>query len=589
MRSRFGGVAAIVLSMAASGGAVAEPLDCGPKPTVACLSAAVFSLAKTLPDDYFRQSVDFAERELAPGDVKTALEYIVSENPDPSPWESIAWVAGAGRFDRAIELATQSSSPVERLGGLLAVATHMLERNDRAVAQAKKESSPVEALGRLFTAAARLLDRNGATNDLTARATKIMDEVERDLPSVAAKDDDDVNALTNMAAELWVRLGETERAARLMASAGVRSVETLVYLSDKYPAAARLREQAWREAERGNDLYAWRRLLEDAMKRGDKADVSRAVQGIRHRSDAQIDGDSDASTLAGVLLEAGVRDLAAKLITQWPQWIKGRDARYQFSYVNLLLPMFVSLAQDEDVQSAADAITDASDRSRYLSNAAEAYWRIGRNDMARKFEADALRVAASSPGGEAKLQEQRNSELHNLAGERAAHGDIQGALALSVQLPNEGQVTSYIVRRAIDKGYGPAAGPAIQAMERQARAAQDANAMLQAADYWYQTAKEKDARRALAEALKMPGGRQWPFEPDAAALMWRLDGNGKAEAMPGIVDRLQVKDENAIGLLVEMMKPVSPGIAVQLTDRLDTYSRIQKLAEIAIQIAKTAK
>jgi tetratricopeptide (TPR) repeat protein len=593
MRNWLGGIVAIILSLGASRGTAAGQVDCGPKPAVACLSTAIFSLAKTLPDDNeSRRYVGFAERELAPGDIKTALEYIVADIPDPSPWEDVAWIAQAGRFDRAIERAKQRSSPVERLGGLLTVARHMLDRNDRAIELAKQGSSPVESLGRLLAAATHMLDSDDTPSD-TVRATKIVEEVERELPSITADNGDDyASLLPSIAAEIWVRLGQTERAARLIGNSGAGSVSALLEIAGKYPAAASLREQAWREAERLDDLWVWQLVLKDAMSRGDKADVSRAAQGISHGIDAEIDSDHvyAAISLAGVLLKAGFPDLSARLAKQWTRWVNGKDARTEFNIVSLLTPVFAGLALDRDVQSAADAMSDAFDRSRYLSKAAEEYLRIGRNDIARKLDAEALRVATSAPAGEPKLQTQHDSVLHNLALVRADHGDIQGALALAGQLPDERrvrEVTGYIVIRAIHHGHGPAAGPAILAMERQARAAHDASILLRAADHWYEIGKEKEARRSLAEALKTAGERQSTIAGGAAALMWRMDGNGDAEAMLEIVDRLHVNDPADIGRLVEIIRPVSPAVAVQLTGRqVNVETRIRELADVAIQIAE---
>src|SRR4051812_21956765 len=74
MRNWLAVMAAMILYAAEPEGAAGGPIDCGPTPTVPCLSAAIFSLARMLPDDnYFRRNVSFAERELAPGDIKTAL------------------------------------------------------------------------------------------------------------------------------------------------------------------------------------------------------------------------------------------------------------------------------------------------------------------------------------------------------------------------------------------------------------------------------------------------------------------------------------------------------------------------------------
>ena len=106
MRSWLARIATLILCVAESGRASGAPVACVPTPTVACLSATIFSLAKTLRDDsYLRRPVSFAEQELARGNIQTALQFIVADNPDPSPWEDLYWIARTGRFDRAIELA----------------------------------------------------------------------------------------------------------------------------------------------------------------------------------------------------------------------------------------------------------------------------------------------------------------------------------------------------------------------------------------------------------------------------------------------------------------------------------------------------
>src|SRR3954447_3360569 len=100
------GLAAVALCSCMSVAARSEPVDCGATPTPKCLASAIFKLAKTLPDDsYFRRHVAFAEQELASSDVKVALDYVHSDPPDPLPWEDIDWIARAGRFDRAIQVA----------------------------------------------------------------------------------------------------------------------------------------------------------------------------------------------------------------------------------------------------------------------------------------------------------------------------------------------------------------------------------------------------------------------------------------------------------------------------------------------------
>jgi hypothetical protein len=567
MRSWLTGMAAIMLCVAEPGGATGRPIDCGPTLTVVCLSTAIFSLAKTLPDDsYFRPHVSFAVQELAPGNIKTALEYIATDTVDPAPWDDIDWIAQAGRFDRAISRAKRSS-PVARLGGLLAVAAQMLDKNDRR------------------------------------RATRIVDEVERELPSIAAdKSDDAAGALPEIAAEIRARLGQIERAARLLGKSGVRSLEIWLSIARKYPAAASLRDRAWREAERANEAYAFRLLLEDAISRGDQAGISRAAPRASARMEVEIDDDhvSFAISLASVLLGSGFPDLSARLVKPWPQWVNGKDATHQFNTLcglGGLIPVLAGLAQDQDVQMAAHVVSNVARRSQCLSAAAAAYFRLGRPDVARKFDTEALGVGISSPIGEPELKWDHDAALHNLALARADRGDIQGALDVADEVRDEEKilnVRSAIVRRAIDNGHGAIAGPAIQAMEQQADAAQDASLLLQAANYWYQVGEEEDARRDLTQALKMTEERQsplaWNDQADAAELMWRINGKGKAEAMLEIVDKLRANDPAAIDRLVAIMTPVSPAVAVQLAGRqVEVERRIVELANIAIQIAGAKK
>lgn len=563
MRRWVRGAAALVFCLAASAAVAAEPVDCGPAPSVKCLSAAVFSLAKALPDDhFFKRQVDFAERELAAGNPKTTLEYVVSDNPDPSPWEDIDWIAQAGRFDRAIELAKQRDSAVTRVGGLLAVARHMLEKNDRA------------------------------------RATRIAEDAAREMRLI--KPDDDAlygEVLPDIAARIWAGLGQTERAARLIDNARADAVENLLALANEYPAAASLREKAWRDAERINTSVVWKHVLDDAVKRGDHADVSRTAEGIT-RVDLDKDDNGNAAVfLADVLLQAGQPEPSAKLIKPWPRWVKGKDRAGQRYMVETLMPVLVGLALDQDVQLAANAVGDVLDRSQCLAKAADAYARIGRNEMAKKLDDEALRIAAAARSDDAKLQTARDAALHNLALMRAGHGDIQGALGIAAKLSDENRirdVTSYIVRRAIDNGHGPVAGPAIQAMEQQAGAAKDAGILLQAAHYWYDVGEEDEARRSLAQATKMTGEGQSSLTDSqrgvAAELTWRISGGGKAQALLDIADRLQVSDPFAIDHLVEILTPVSPAHAVQLTGRqIETERRITELANIGIWIANAAK
>jgi tetratricopeptide (TPR) repeat protein len=565
MRRWLGGMAALMLCLGATDGASAGPIDCGPAPAVKCLAAAIFSLAKTLPEDNgFRQHIGFAERVLAPGDIKTALDYVVSDNPDPSPWEDIEWMAQAGRFDQAIKQAKQRQSAVERLGGLLAVATHMLDKNE------------------------------------PARAGKIVDEVERELPSTKADvDDENASWLPRGAGEIRARLGQTERAARLIGGKGLGSIDSLLAMASKYPVAAGLREQAWREAERFNEPYAWQLLVEDAVSRGDHAEASRAGERASAAVGATIDGDhpDSAISLAQALLTADLPDLAAKLIQRWPQWVVGKETPGQSNTVLALMPVLAGLARDQDVETAARAVTSAYYRSQCLSRAAKAYFHLGRSDVAEKVDAEALAVAESSPTGEPKQQAEHYSALQNLAIMRAGHGDIQGALAVVAKLRDGAQVrevTSYVAGNAIDDGYRAVAGPAIDALEQLADIEQDVGLLLRSAHDWYAVGNEDNARNTLSRAMKIADEQHTPFAANdlgvAAELMWRISGQGKAEAIFVIMDKLGVSDPGAIDHLVEIITSVSPAVAAQLTGRqVEVERRIVELANIAIQIAGDAK
>jgi hypothetical protein len=560
MRRWLGGIAAFLLC--AGTAAAAGPDDCSAAPDVKCLAAEVFALAKTRPaDDFYRRHVAFAEQELAPGDIVTALGYVVTDNPDAPPWEDLYWIAKAGRFDLAVKQARQRKSPVERLGGLISVAGFMLDRND------------------------------------AARAQKIVEEVERQLPSISG--DDEATSFPRDTGELWVRLGQVDRGVRLIAGAGIDSVSRLLSIAVKHPAAARLREQAWREAERVKEPYAWKLLVEDALQRGDQADASRAAQDASRALAGAIDGDHvpQAISLARVALTAGLPESAASIIKPWTQWVRAQEAPRATGIVTDLMPVLAGLGQDQDVLSAARLVNDVAQRSQCLSAAAIEYFRIGRLDIAEQRDAEALALAVSSPVGDPKLQWSHDASLQNLALERAGHGDIQGAFAVVASIRDEAKVRavmSYVVRRAIDNGHTPVVGPAIEAMQELAIAAQDAPLLLEAAERWYTVGSENKARSSFAQAMKLVDAGQAKLTGEdaglAAELAWRLDAAGRPEALFDIAEKWGVNDERTIDHLVEIVKPVSPAVAVQLANRQpDVVRRIDALAGIALRIATGAK
>ncbi|QPF87659.1 hypothetical protein IC762_15790 [Bradyrhizobium genosp. L] len=536
--------------------AAAAPINCGSEPSVKCLADAVFALAKTLPaDNFYRKHVAFAERELAPGDIRVALDYVNWDNPDPAPWEDIDWIARAGRFDVAIERAKQRTEPIQRLGGLLAVATWMLEKNE------------------------------------TARAKQIVEDVDRELPSLASSNDDFAAILPLDTGELSARLGQTDRAASLIGGSNPVSLERLLTVASKYPAAASLRERAWREAERVNDLDLWIPLLQDAVSRGDRAEIFRATQRVGKAIDhaANLNEPTQAISLALLFLKAGSLDFAARLIKPWPTWVDGKEAIAQVNLVSDLAPVLVGLALDQDVRTAIEFVNNPARRAEVLGKAAQEYARLGRRDLFRKLDAEAETLAASSPTSDAKLRSDHDSALNNLGLLRARHGDIDGAVSAAAKLPDDGithEVMFYVVRNAIDGGYSSLVGPALDIVEQRASAARDAHALLAAANTRYEINNEDKARDDLAQALSIASltGSDAGL---AAALTWWLDGDGTAETLVAIVDKMRLTDSDAINQLIETVRPVSPAVALRLVDRqTDIERRIDELTNIAIAIAE---
>lgn len=559
MRGWLGAITAMTLCMGMAKAAAPTSMDCGSSPTIACLSTEVFSTAKTLArDNSYRKHVEFAEQELAPGSTKVALQYVIEDNPDPSPWEDIDWISRAGRFDRAIELAGQRSSPVERLGGLTTVAQYMLE-SDRT------------------------------------RATRIVEDVERELRSRPLDDGDDYSwVVRTNAAEVLAGLGHTERAARLIGKSGVGSVSALLAIAVKYPAAANLRELAWQEAERAKEPYSFQLLVEDAVSRGDRSAILQAAQRASSGIEGRLEGNN-AVSLAALLLKNGLKEQSARLVKPWPQWV--RREQHQGNLINPLIPVLVGLGQDHDVRTAIDAVSDPGDRSQCLGRAAEEYLNLGRTDIAKTFDAEALRVALSSPTGDPKLQWRHDAALSNLALIRAGHGDVRGALDVADEIRDEAKVREswfYIARRTIDTGHGPAAPPAILAIEQEGFAIGNAGLVLRAAKYWYEIGEQSEARKVVASAVEMTQRIKLPFSGDdadvAAELLWRINAEGKPEAMLEIVDKLEIRDATAIDRLVEIVRPVSPVAAIKLSGRqIEVERRIDELANIGIQIAETTK
>jgi hypothetical protein len=213
---------------------VGNAIDCGPRPSLACLAPYIFELAKTLPESRgLRNSVRFAEQELAPGSKDVALRYFLWDGPDSAPWQGIDWIARAGRFDRAIKLVNGADTPLQKAGGLIAIA-----------------------------------DRLAATKHMR-RSAALLDRAEALLPTIE-NELDYKPILVRDAAQVRARIGHFRRVARLLHRAETGDIDELLLLAQMYPLnGPNLRRRAWTQAGHTKEPYVWRRLLEDAAERGD--------------------------------------------------------------------------------------------------------------------------------------------------------------------------------------------------------------------------------------------------------------------------------------------------------------------------------
>jgi hypothetical protein len=543
-------VTAATLSLIMFSGAstsCAADFDCGLKPSLACVGAHLFAVARLpLVDKFKHVRASFADSRLMPGNVVVAVEFFVDDNPDPTPWEDIHWLARAGLFDNAMAQAKRAKSPEVRIGGMLAVAWHL--------AHAKAPS----------------------------RAAKILAEVELLLPSVT----DSEYSHARYAAEVWAQIGRFDRVARLLADGQARSAVALLEIAAKYPANARaLRRQAWTQAERSNDNFVWQLITEDAAKRGDVKTTSRAAQ----QALATSTGDDVLRRVKVIeaLLQVNLRDQAAKAIDQWPNWaadVRGPDLP---NLILAITPILINLGRDSEVVAAANRITGYSSKSRAFSEAAEPLFRAGRRTEAEKFEAMAAAVAESTPYNDKQSRWERDSAFHNLALARSGRGDIRGALEMASRVGDGTRmrdVVSNIVRVALDSGYGTAAVPAIDLLAALARANGSVNLLIKAASATNRLDQKDKARDMLAEAVAL-GRRGADPSPNlffVAELTWRIDGN--LDAALALINTSATEPLRSVAFreFVRLTAPSSPATALKIAGRISAPNyQIEALSYVA--------
>lgn len=544
--------------MCSAAPAAADTIDCGSPLRLQCLTSHMFALARELPDDHpERRKAAFAEEKLAPGSMDVALRYLVSDNPDPPPWEDIAWIARAGRFDPALDLARGADAPVRRLGGMIAVAQQLAEA--------------------------------GALS----RAASVLDEAEPMLSS-ASDDPDYAPILAAYAAQIRAQIGQTRNAARLLHGADISAIDALLRLASKYPVgAARLRRQAWARAEHATAPYVWLRLLQDAVERGDATAAAQA--GRRALEAISPYGARTAIVAATSLLKIGLREEASRAVDPWQAWATKVQGGQRANLVNSVVPVLAALGRDADVETAIQMVTGFFHRSGAFGNAAEHLFRLGRPALAKTFEAEALAVADSTPDDTPKLRWEHDSALQNLALQRAGRGDVAGALALVEKIRDVAQRRDAIfdaVKNARASDPRPAAMAVLERLKQTAVDEGDANLLVKVATEMHRLGDASEARMALAQALTRQGGApDGKFDMSAAAgLVWSLDGNAAAvfTALAGL-DVTERQRSALRSTVIDLLTPLAPEEAVTLAAAIpEPDKRFSALERIATALVEAA-
>jgi len=569
LRNSIASITGLTIVVLTSLSSFADQIDCGPQPTLACLAPHIFALAREMPEgNEFRKTARFAEEVLAPGSVDVALRYYLDDNPDPTEWDDIWWIARAGLFDRAIARAEAKPTTAtafdaqRRIGGLVAIAVE--------------------------------LARTGNVR----RAKKILRSIEPEL-TPALLGDQGMVLIDVGVANVWAEMGETERAIRLLRRTDppVSAVNAFLKLAKKYPASAAVyRPEVWKAAERVNSGRVWRQVAHEAARRGDAKVVLAAVR----RSVAAVQEDSPSrvgTEIVGILLAVGLRTEASAIIDSWRSWLVEKEPTELSNKIDEIASLLAELGRDAEVEAAVQMVPDLFQRSRAFGQAADRLFKRGQEPLAVKLENEAIAVADSAPYDTEKLQWEQDGAFHNLALMRASRGDFNGALAIGTKVRNGGrarELTFYIIESAITRRHGDAAASLLNRLQATVRAERDVNLLLKVADRWLRLGRNDDARRALADALTIQRDRG--SQPklsiwDAATLVWELDGN--SQAVRSALDEFVTNDEDRAAIVeatASAALSTSLGKAVHLASEIpDPQRRLWALQRIATKLAESSK
>ena len=262
-------------------------------------------------------------------------------------------------------------------------------------------------------------------------AAKLLAEIEPLLPTVADSNYSHETAL----AEVWVRVGQPDRAVRILSDDREGSLFSLLTIATKYPeVAADFRRRAWAQAERRADPLTWSLIVHDATDRTDADTAAQAAQ----RMLATGNGTPERRIrTAELLLKVGRRELAREVIGSWQGWTAQAHGVEYTNLAKSIVRLLAELGKDDEIELAADKVTGVFAQSGTYSVGAEKLLALGRSSQAARLEAKAIEIAVSAPYTDMKSRWERDSAFHNLALMRSRRGDARGAIELASQINNE--------------------------------------------------------------------------------------------------------------------------------------------------------
>ena len=569
LRNSIASITGLTIVVLTSLSSFADQIDCGPQPTLACLAPHIFALAREMPEgNEFRKTARFAEEVLAPGSVDVALRYYLDDNPDPTEWDDIWWIARAGLFDRAIARAEAKPTTAtafdaqRRIGGLVAIAVELARTGN--VRRAKKilRSIKPELTPALLGDQGMVLIDVGVAN--------VWAEMGRRRGRYACSGAPIHLCPQSMRSSNWPR-----NTPRPPPSTGRRpgrrqSGSTPAGCGGRWhmrPPGAVTPGSSWRPCVGPSRQY--KRIFRHVS--------ALRSSGFCSRLDCEPKRVRPSTHGEAGLLKRSRPNSAIKSKRSppcWPNW----DGK-------------------QKVEAALQMVPGLFQRSRAFGQAADRLFRRGQEPLAVKLENEAIAVAEFMPYDTGKLQWEHDGAFHNLALMRASRADFDGAVAIGTKVRNGArarELTFDIIERAITGRHGDAAASLLNRLQATVRAERDVNLLLKVADRWLRLGRNDDARRALADALTIQRDRG--SQPklsiwDAATLVWELDGN--SQAVRSALDEFVTNDEDRAAIVeatASAALSTSLGKAVHLASEIpDPQRRLWALQRIATKLAESSK